>query len=173
MTKKKAKKPIGVPLRFARDPVFGKDVTMFNLRPEPNSGSFWRVVVFAKKRDMIDYYNTLRAPFSLKGFEAVTMESEIKVLKKKKWCKTGIVGQVIFCRQELGTGTVAHEMFHAVMFYGRKRKWRFRVNNDGYKWLKSNERIAWCVGYMTREFWRKYYKLHPILATRCIKKERY
>lgn len=68
------------------------------------------------------------------------------------------VATVILCRKHIGGGLVAHEMTHAAVAWGGRRRWDFAQMVDRRGVVPRDaveERMADTVGTLVRDFYRK------------------
>lgn len=120
---------------------------------------FFTVRVFGSKAKMYAYFQKRGKSIGLKpkdahlNFEAICMCYErLRAAKRMP-----DIGEVLFYRDRLGAGIVAHEMLHAAMHYDRlvsRNETATFTANIG----KEEERLAHCLTDLVRQFTVKAYK---------------
>lgn len=78
------------------------------------------------------------------------------------------VALVNLCREHIGSGLVAHEMLHAAVSYGTRRRWRWRELDSRARVIphdNAEERLAEMVGMLVKGFWRHVYDHGVIQAS--------
>jgi len=69
---------------------------------------------------------------------------------KKRW--DGCDAVVLLAATRSGSGTVAHEMFHASVWWAERRGWKIRS-------LRGEERMADAIDTLVRGYWMMFYRL--------------
>lgn len=63
-------------------------------------------------------------------------------------------GQMLFCQKAVGAGVVSHECTHAALYWCENNLRKF----DPMKNNRHDEKLAWMQGWLTQQFWQKWYK---------------
>lgn len=134
----------------------GKPLTCkLYLRRRGRRRPYYKVLVFSSRRELCEFG---RAHAKLLG-DGIGSRSRYW---RGAWAfarrfrypeRHGPVGVILFCREGIGSGIVAHEMAHAALFWITPVGWP-KVIGKG-----QNERLAWAVGELVRQFWRWHYRL--------------
>lgn len=123
---------------------------------------FFAVRVFDTKAEMFAHFRKRGKVIGLKrkdghlNFEAICMCYERIRAKDDK--RMPDIGEVLFYRERLGAGIVAHEMLHAAMHYERLVTRNTSATFTEYIG-KEEERLAHCLTDLVRAFTVKAYKL--------------
>lgn len=118
------------------------------IRRQKQRADYFTVHIFDSKKEMYEAekkYPTFKPPLD---FEAITHTIETYTFRTRKW---NVRGDIFFYKRALGSGIVAHEMTHAALYWFEKRV--------GLINRKNEEELAWCLGSLVAQFWRKFYRL--------------
>ena len=134
-------------------------MTKFKVRPFRNEKIYFNVLVFDTKREM--KVDRKRAGIDIEEFDAMTTTYVAYVKGKDgKLTKSDMIGDIVFCKNDLGVGAVAHEMNHASNHVYQQKLQEHKHNLNFRKrdllWKTMDEGISWSTGYMTNQFFRKY-----------------
>lgn len=157
------------------------EVVKVNLWPDrAKKPYYWRAIVFESRRAMEIYWAQaaeISGQDPTPDFLAITLSTTIltirvvKTRKKKngrsirKWIQDHCLGQILFYRQRLGGGIVAHECGHAAFRYAENiLKIKAKDLYHGGKMARRRcpeEQIMSCLGSMVSQFWRQFYARAP------------
>jgi len=153
-------------------------VVKFNLWPDrKRKPYYWKVFIFESRKAMMIFW---REQCRIQGrtgkearedFGALTQSwtiLSIKITKSKRWVQDNSVGQMLFYRQHLGAGVVAHECLHAALKWAQSLA-KIQVESlyvDETTTMvgsqkDGNERLCAAEQRMVSQFWRAFYKLAP------------
>ena len=152
------------------------EVVKFNVWPDRTRKRpwFWKVFVFDSRRAMLIFWReqcrirgTTGAQAS-EDFSAVTQTWQIITWKgampRRGW-RAHCIGHILFHRQRLGAGVVAHEMGHATLRWAET--WLKIPADDLYEGTGratssvNEERVLHVLGGMVAQFWRRFYAQAP------------
>lgn len=122
--------------------------------------------VFENKKEMYAYYiyfsKTFKAKKTLRkmNFGAIVMPYERYkfVGKKRVAVKSKDIGEILFYKDRMGAGIVAHEMGHAAMFWDRHIKGNAAACY-GTTISSAEERMLMCLYHLVRNFTNKCHRL--------------
>lgn len=157
------------------------EVVKFNIYPDRTRKRpwFWKVFVFESREAMMVFW---REQCKLQGrtgasaredFHAVTCTWQIITWKGKmprRGWRAHCIGHIIFHRQKLGAGIVAHEMGHATLRWAET--WMKVPAADLYEDLalsasarrrsvENEEAVLHVLGGLVAQFWHGFYRRVP------------
>jgi hypothetical protein len=129
----------------------------FRLYPDPhNSPLFALAIVFARRKDLLKFWK-----YSGEGGAGRARASEVRTYRRDRLTKKFAV--LTFWKGEIGSGTVAHELYHATVYYGVRRGFIFAELADtprGFLPIDGeHERLADAMGHMMKQFVAHAYRL--------------
>lgn len=128
----------------------------FNIEIPQSGGWFYRVYVFNQRLSMYKFRAELqiydKAP-KLKNFDFAAIVSSY--ISKYKGNEKQI-GTILFWKNRIGCGIVAHEICHAANYYWRALR-QERAGNI-FKNAREDENFAYILGELVSQFWNSYYK---------------
>lgn len=118
------------------------------------------VRIFKDRNAMIRYGHTIDAGKGIKRLTSfyARFYGWIHHHSEKKFRNE--IGMVIFSREHLGSGIVAHELTHAAIHYFILRGWKLSFHGRWFGFKKADaveERFAHLVGELNRCFYRCWY----------------
>lgn len=151
-------------------------VVIFNVWPDRTRKRpwFWKVFVFENRQAMLIFW---RQQCKIQGrtgaeasedFRAVTTTWQIitwkgKVLPRRGW-RAHCIGHILFYRQSLGAGIVAHEMGHATLRWAET--WLKVPSRDLYDGTQpsgaNEEKVLHVLGGLVAQFWIGFYGRAPV-----------
>lgn len=130
----------------------------FKIRPFRKGKEYFNCIVFDRKSDMRRDRDAMG--IKIEKYDAMTTTYIAHKKKKGKIVKLDMVGDIVFYRKDLGVGAVSHEMTHAANHVHtlklEKNNHNLNVRKKNKVWKAWDESLAWSVGYMTNQFWKKY-----------------
>lgn len=135
----------------------------FNIHPEPGSKKFYTVMILPNKKAMFRAYDSIAerlsrmCPYENVGhkFAAITIGFEsLRVNSDGSEVVNNHIGYILFYRNFIGAGVVAHEMAHAGLFYID----RLHIGRENLEEYDIEERLCLVVGELNRKFWLQYHK---------------
>lgn len=126
----------------------------FNVRPQKGIKEYFKVIVFDSQPAM------LWAGYKVFGisdvFDAITMSHKTDRKEHGKWRTTNRIGTIMFHKNEVTPGIVAHEMNHVSHHYMDYKKLMFVTNKKHKRWNEYDELIASMTGRMVDQFFNRY-----------------
>jgi hypothetical protein len=132
-----------------------------NFRIYPEDKHYYRVIIFDSKESMLRYWYNYRKKSGQKkierDFEGICQSYEIRLYKKNKATEIikNEIGFILLWKGRIDVEVISHEMCHAVTYWCKKVG--FNLNTSRII-SKNDERYAYAVGSMVKQFWREYYK---------------
>lgn len=129
----------------------------FKIKPKAGRFFFW-VIVFDTKAQMrawwAEYDNVfLGGGYNGESFGAMTIPYEIRKGEARK----SEIGTIIFSRQQVGAGTVAHEMGHAAIWYDRLINGNLNAEY-GQSIGDAEERMLYLLADLVKQTINQFYK---------------
>jgi len=130
-------------------------------RIKPEGGRFYFVVfVFETKKDLKGEYDAyqLRIGANLRQDDFGAIFKPYEVIDAKTGAHKDNIGSIFFSKEQLGVGTIAHEIGHAAFWYDRL------VNGNanaeyGEEIGEAEERVLYLLSEMVKDCINKMYKL--------------
>ena len=134
------------------------------LYPEEQSSLFVLALVFKRRKDMIAFWRACHC----KGI------GRARAIEVHRWTNNGQqlrrdpkVACVTLWVNEIGVGTVSHELFHATVFWGIRRRLDFNELGTNAKHFTAgnlardgvHERLAYAHGELVRQFYNRAFAL--------------
>ena len=163
------------------DRVLRTSVVQFNVWPDRTRKKpwFWKVFVFDSRKAMLIFWREQNkimgrvGEFAREDFLAVTCTWQIITWKGKmprRGWRAHCIGHILFSRESLGAGIVAHEMGHATLRWAET--WMKVPAKDLYEDLvlsasqrarsvENEERVLHVLGGLVAQFWDGFYKRAP------------
>lgn len=129
----------------------------FRLYPDPkHSRLFALAIVFDRRRDLLKFWKMCG---ERGGGRA--RASEVRIYRRDRLTPKFAV--LTFWKGEIGSGVIAHELYHATVFYGLRRGFIFAELADtstGFLPIEGeHEQLADAMGHMMSQFVRHAYRL--------------
>ena len=156
------------------------EVVKFNVWPDRTRKKpwFWKVFVFESRQAMLIFHREQVKLWGDTGenaredFHAVTKTWEIITWRTKRPPRRGwrahCIGHVMFHRQKLGAGVVAHEMGHAALRWAEtwlkipaKDLYHGRGGAAGRRAHRNEEQVLHVLGGLVAQFWHGFYRRVP------------
>lgn len=137
---------------------------IIRLRPEAKSSLYVRALVFERKAGLRAFGRAFGLG-NLRKTRAFAGEIEkYRIRKGEPRRKRPVVAVAAFWKGDIGSGLVAHEMFHATMFWARRRRVAVApcADTDKRGTLTPDhpeERLAEVQGELVRQFVSRAYQL--------------
>ena len=142
----------------------GRKVTVeaekFRLYPDPHHSRLYALaIVFHKRKDLLAFWRLCDQDAKGRARAAEVHRYTGKGARRldPKFCA------LTFWKGEIGSGTVAHELYHATVFYGLRRGFLFAELADtstGFLPIEGeHERLADAMGHMMKQFVAHGYRL--------------
>ena len=151
-------------------------VVKFNVWPDRTRKRpwFWKVFVFDSRQAMLIFWREQcrlqgrTGAYAREDFHAVTTTWSIITwtwkMPRRGW-RAHCIGHILFHRQRLGAGIVAHEMGHATLRWAET--WMKVPAKDLYEGTgrarahKNEEDVLHVLGYLVAQFWSRFYAQAP------------
>lgn len=104
---------------------------------------FWMVAIYETEEEMNEWLSTIEPP-DPRRFLACCVGMRQRGIPD-------CLGYIVFSKEYMGGGIVAHEMFHAVCRY-------LETDRRGLKTMRREERFALLLEWMVVQFWTKWYR---------------
>jgi hypothetical protein len=128
----------------------------FTIRPTKGSSLYVHVMIW-DRMDAVKGFARLIGLGARRSRRAAAFCTEAQTFKD---IPRGCVAVVCFGKKHVGVGTVSHEMFHAAVAWGVRRRWKFAQLADRKGVIPRThpeEKMAELVGQLTRGFYNHCY----------------
>jgi hypothetical protein len=126
---------------------------------------YYDVRIFATKALMYEHFqkSNVDTEWQEGRYEATMNFEAIAQFWRRigKRCKPENIGQILFYASAIGSGTVSHEMTHAVIYWAQYVKMNLAKLPTS---KRIDERFAWAQGFLVTQFWRKFYRAQSRVA---------
>ena len=141
-------------------------VKRFRVKLEKKGKEYYDVRIFDYHAEIFDYLHK-KWPYNL---DCDTNAATFAYDRYKDNILQPILGDILFHKNGLGAGIVSHEMTHAANYWIDRRVKKYQLggmlnkkSKKGYTiWRALEEKHAWTVGYLTSQFYKKYYGIKEV-----------